>query len=75
MSLFKSAAVKEIERIIFELQMNLENNYKDAARDELKRLGSKLEEYRENGRLKDKDYRRFLVIYNEYDIKMTGYHH
>lgn len=73
--LFKSAAVKELEQIVFELQQNLENNYKDAAQNARIRLGERLEALQREGKLKEKDYRRFSVLYTEYSAKMTGYHH
>ena len=36
---FKSAAVRELEQIVFEMQQNLENNYKDAAQNAREKLG------------------------------------
>ena len=73
--LLKSAAVKELEQIVFELQQNLENNYKDAAQNARIRLGERLEALWKDGKLKEKEYRRFSVLYTEYSAKMTGYHH
>lgn len=73
--LFKSAAVRELEQIVFEMQQNLENNYKDAAQKARIRLGERLEALREAGKLREKEYRRFSVLYTEYSAKMTGYHH
>ena len=43
LGIFKSSAVKELEQIAFELQQNLENNYKDAAQNARIRLGERLE--------------------------------
>ena len=75
LGLFKSAAVKELEQIVFELQQNLENNYKDAAQNARIRLGGRLESLWKDGKLKEKEYRRFSVLYTEYSARMTGYHH
>lgn len=75
LSLFKSAAVKELEQLVFNMQQNLENNYKDAAQQARVRFGERLEELHELGALSDKEYRRFSVLYTEYTMKMTGYHH
>lgn len=69
----KSAAVRELEEILAELQSNLENNYKDAAQNALRRLKERTEELR--GSLKEKEYKRFSVLCTEYSVKMTGYHH
>lgn len=71
----KSAAVKELEGLVFTLQQNLENNYKDAAQQARTRLGERLEELHAAGALKDKEYRHLSVLYTEYTMKMTGYHH
>lgn len=75
LGLFKSAAVKELEQIVFELQQNLENNYKDAAQNARVQLGERLEALQKAGKLKEKEYRRFSVLYTEYSARMTGYHH
>ncbi len=71
----KSAAVLELEAIVLEIQSNLENNYKDAAQSAREKLKIRLEELNSEGKLKEKDYKRFGVIYTEYSVKMTGYHH
>ncbi|MBQ3592724.1 MAG: hypothetical protein II979_12350 [Clostridia bacterium] len=75
LGIFKSSAVKELEQIAFELQQNLENNYKDAAQNARIRLGERLEVLWKDGKLKEKEYRQFSVLYTEYSAKMTGYHH
>ncbi len=75
LGLFKSKAVRELEQLAFEMQQNLENNYKDAAQQARIRLGERLETLWQEGRLKEKEYRRFSVIFTEYTAKMTGYHH
>ncbi|MBE6614266.1 MAG: hypothetical protein E7631_03060 [Ruminococcaceae bacterium] len=75
LGIFKSAAVKELEQIAFELQQNLENNYKDAAQQARVRLGERTEVLWQEGKLKEKEYRRFTVLYTQYSAKMTGYHH
>lgn len=75
MPLFKSKAVRELDAIIAELQANLENNYKDTAHAAREKLGRRLEELRAEGKLNDKLYKKYFVIYNEYCVKMTGYKH
>ena len=75
MKWFRSKAEKELDLLIFELQQNLENNYKDAAQNARIRLGERLEALWQDGKLKEKEYRRFSVLYTEYSAKMTGYHH
>jgi len=71
----KSAAVRELEQIVFEIQSNLENNYKDAAQNARVRLKERLEALQEQGKLREKEYRRFAILYTQYTAKMIGYHH
>ena len=75
LSLFKSAAARELDAIIAELQANLENNYKDTARASLEKLGERICELNDGGRLRPAQYRKYMGIYNTYSVKMTGYHH
>ena len=75
LKLFKNPAVRELEEIVAELQANLENNYKDAAQAARGKLKRRLDELNAEGKLKEKDYKRFSVIYTEYSVKMTGYKH
>lgn len=75
LNLFKNPAVRELEEIVAEMQANLENNYKDAAQASREKLKRRLDELNAEGKLKEKDYKRFSVIYTEYSVRMTGYHH
>lgn len=65
----------ELEDILNELRVNLENNYKDLAHDALKKLHNTLENYFEQGLLKEKDYARYKKIADDYSAKMADYHH
>lgn len=65
----------ELETILNDLQVNLENNYKDLVQDALKRLHMALEEHLENGTLKKKEYDRYKKIADDYSVKMADYHH
>lgn len=58
-----------------EMKINLENNYKDLAHDALKELHRKLEEYRKDGLIKDKDYNKYKKIADEYSLRLKDYHH
>lgn len=64
---------KEILGLINEIQINLENNYKDLAIGARKKAIEKLEEYK--GELSDKDYTKLKNTLDEYTKKMEGYHH
>ncbi len=65
----------KLEGILNELKMNLANNYKDLAHDALKDLHTNLETLYRDGELKEKDYRKYKKIADEYSSKMSDYHH
>ena len=75
MLFFKSKGEKELESIVFELQMNLENNYKDSAHNARKRLLLRCGELLANKKISRKTYDKYVRIYNEYTEKMKNYHH
>ena len=49
MGLFKSKAEKELDSIIQRLEMNMSNNYKDNAQDNLKELEATVNAMRSSG--------------------------
>ena len=65
----------ELESILNDLQVNLENNYKDLAHDALKKLYTALEVHLSDGTLKEKDYNKYKKIADDYSVKMANYHH
>lgn len=64
-----------IDSKINALVMNLENNYKDLARQALIDLTNTVEDLREKGELKEKDYMKVKKIVDDYTMRMKGYHH
>jgi hypothetical protein len=66
-------AKKEIEGLFNEIQINLENNYKDLAIGARKKAEIRLEEVK--GELKDRDYARLKSKLDDYTKRMEGYHH
>ena len=68
-------ARKEIEGIFRDVQINLENNYKDLAISARKRAEERLEELKISGELTDKDYKALKKKLDEYTERMKGYHH
>ena len=75
MGLFKNKEEKELDIIIQRLQMNMSNNYKDNARDDMKEFEAAMYDIRTSGRLKDKVLSRYETILDEYREKMKGYSH
>lgn len=70
-----SLAKKEIESLFHEVQINLENNYKDLAISARKQAEVKLAEHQAAGELKDKEYKKLKAQLDEYTKRMEGYHH
>lgn len=66
---------KEIEALFHEVQINLENNYKDLAISARKQAEVKLAEYQAAGELKEKEYKKLKEQLDEYTKRMEGYHH
>lgn len=64
-----------LESKVNDLKINLENNYKDLARDALKELQQTIEECKASGELKEKDYRKYKQTADEYAMRMLNYHH
>lgn len=65
----------EIEALFHEVQINLENNYKDLAIGARKQAEEKLRAYEASGELKGKDLEKLKTKLAEYTKRMEGYHH
>ena len=66
---------KQLEAAIARVEMNMSNNYKDAAQEDYRAL---LELYREltgSGILPDKQREYYKGIIEEYSVKMENYTH
>lgn len=68
-------AKKEVEEIFNDIQINLENNYKDLAIGARKKAEKRLDELKQAGELSDKDYAKLKVRMDDYTKRMEGYHH
>ena len=75
MGLFKSKAEKELDGIIHRLEMNMSNNYKDNAQDDLKDLEEAINALRSSGGIKPGALAEYEGILNELKEKMKGYSH
>ena len=79
MGLFKSKAEKEAEKkldgIIQRLEMNMANNYKDNAQDNLKELEAALDTIRTEGSLKKSFIAKYESILDDFRAEMKGYSH
>lgn len=71
----KHGKVKRLDEIIQEMEMNMSNNYKDAAQENLKELQNTLEELESAGEIsgaKLSGYQQKLAAYKE---KLKNYTH
>ena len=75
MGLFKSKAEKELDSIIQRLEMNMSNNYKDNAQDNLKELETAINALSHSGKMKPAILAQYMAILNDYKEKMKGYSH
>ena len=75
MGLFKSKAASAMDMIMTRIDMNMSNNYKDAAQMNYKELVEAYEAADKAGTLKPKEKPVYLSKIEEYDIKLKGYTH
>ncbi len=75
MNLFKSKAEKELDSIIQRLEMNMSNNYKDNAQDNLKELETRLNDIKSSGNIRPAILSKYETIVENYKDKMKGYSH
>ncbi len=75
MGLFKSKAEKELDAIIQRLEMNMSNNYKDNAQDDLKELETMIDAHKTLRNVKRGILTKYEGILDELKEKMKGYSH
>ena len=75
MGLFKSRAEKELDGIIQKIDMNMSNNYKDAAQDALKEFEQTVHFLNESGGMKPQVLLKYENMLDTYRDKMQGFTH
>lgn len=76
LQLFKNIGKnKELEAAVARLQMNMSNNYKDAAQADYKELMELYEKLSGKGGLTDKQRSYYKEVIEEYRVKMKDYTH
>lgn len=75
MIFFKTKEEKQLDSIIQRLDMNMSNNYKDNAQDNLKEFESTFEHMKSAKLLKAKAVEKYGMILEEYQTKLQGYTH
>ena len=66
---------KQLETAIVKLQMNMSNNYKDAAQADYKELIDLYAEFTDKGVLSDKQKNYYKEVIEDYSVKMRNYTH
>ena len=66
---------KQLEAAIDKLQMNMSNNYKDAAQEDYKELVELYRKLEERNALPDKQKEYYKGMIEEYSIRMENYTH
>ena len=75
MGLFKSKTEKELDSLIQRMEMNLSNNYKDNAQDNLKDFETELDHARSSGAVKGSALAKYEAVLASYKEKLKGYSH
>lgn len=76
LQLFKNIGKnKELEAAVARLQMNMSNNYKDAAQADYRELMELYEKLSGKGGLTDKQKSYYKEVIEEYRVKMKDYTH
>ena len=73
MGLFDKKECKELEAILFSLNMNMSNNYKDATQADMQKLESVYETMRKNGQLNEKQMVHYAEVIDEWKEKTAGF--
>lgn len=71
----KRSVKQQLNAKLNEMNMNLANNYKDLAHDALKELDQMVEDLKQSGDLKEKDYQKMSQMVDGYKVKLSDYHH
>ncbi len=75
MFLLRSKNEKQLDMIIRSLEMNMSNNYKDNAQEDLKDLEMAVNAMREEGKVKPETVARYEAILDGYKTKLKDYSH
>ncbi len=73
--LFRSKGERELEKIVESMKINLQNNYKEPAHNDRKKILARSEELFSEGKISEAVYKKYMAIYNEYTIKLKDYKH
>ena len=69
--MMKRSVKQQLNAKLNEMNMNLANNYKDLAHDALKELDQMVEDLKQSGDLKEKDYQKMRQMVDGYKVKLS----
>lgn len=75
MGLFKNNYEKILDDCIKKLEMNMSNNYKDAAQDNFREFEENLAKFTTSGKVKGKSLQKYEEKQKELAGKLEGYTH
>lgn len=77
MSLFRrnASAVKQLDEKLYQIQMNFENNYKDAAQINLKEMKALFDELQQAGKLSDRQKSYYSDKLEELNGRLKNFTH
>lgn len=71
----KAKSIKELDRLISEITMNMQNNYKDAAKAALKELEQRFEEMVAAGELSEAQKSQYGITVSSFQERLKTYSH
>ena len=71
----KAKSVKEGDRLISEITMNMQNNYKDAAKSALKEFEQRFEEMAAAGELNESQKKQYGITLSSFQERLKSYSH
>ena len=75
MGLFRSKEEAELDSILARIEMNMSNNYKDAAQQGLKDYEQALQRVKAEGKMKPAKLSRYESLLTTYQTRLKGYTH
>lgn len=75
MGLFKNKYEKNLDALIDKINVNMSNNYKDAAQDNFKEFEASFDKYRNEGLIKGKSLEEYNKKALELREKLAGFTH
>lgn len=73
--LFISKGERELLGIVESMKINLQNNYKEPAHNDRKRISERAEQLFAERKISESVYKKYMQIYEEYTIKLKDYRH